>query len=58
MGTLIMGSGNIVHNLQAFRRYQENFAHPWAVQFIDYVRESAVGRSGGIGQALPELTLR
>jgi len=37
-GVLIFGSGNVVHNLAAFRR-EGDFAYPWARRFNDHVRE-------------------
>ncbi len=38
-GVLILGTGNVVHNLQAFRRADENFAYDWAQRFNDYIRD-------------------
>jgi 4,5-DOPA dioxygenase extradiol len=40
-GVLILGSGNVVHNLM-LRRASEAFAYDWAVRFNDYVRGSLV----------------
>jgi 4,5-DOPA dioxygenase extradiol len=40
-GVLILGSGNVVHNLMLHRRGEE-FAYDWAVRFNDYVRDSLV----------------
>jgi 4,5-DOPA dioxygenase extradiol len=42
-GILILGSGNVVHNLMLHRR-SEDFAYEWAVHFNDYVRESILAR--------------
>jgi 4,5-DOPA dioxygenase extradiol len=38
-GVLILGTGNVVHNLMLFDRGAD-FAYDWAQQFNDYVRES------------------
>jgi 4,5-DOPA dioxygenase extradiol len=38
-GVLILGSGNVVHNLMLLRR-GEDFAYDWAVRFNDYIRDS------------------
>lgn len=38
-GVLILGSGNVVHNLMLIRR-GEPFAYDWAVRFNDYIRDS------------------
>ena len=37
-GVLIMGSGNVVHNLRYLQRSENALAHPLAQQFNDYVR--------------------
>jgi len=41
-GILVMGSGNIVHNLPEMDWRQKNGAYPWAAEFGDYIRESIV----------------
>lgn len=38
-GVLILGSGNIVHNLTVFRRHADDFAYDWAQRFNDYIRD-------------------
>jgi len=38
-GIMLVGSGNVVHNLRAMRRTQGAGAYPWAVQFNEAVRE-------------------
>ncbi len=47
-GILILGSGNIVHNLRAYAWGQENIEpYDWAVSFEHHVRESlAAGETG------------
>jgi len=45
-GVLILGSGNVVHNLMLHRRGEE-FAYDWAVRFNDYIRESLVQKNYG-----------
>lgn len=42
-GVLILGSGNVVHNLMLHRRGEE-FAYDWAVRFNDHVRERLMAR--------------
>lgn len=42
-GVLIMGSGNIVHNLRAFR-YDDSAAPAWAVEFNDAVKRKLLAR--------------
>jgi len=37
-GVLVMGSGNVVHNLRVMRRTNGAGAYPWAVQFNEAVR--------------------
>lgn len=38
-GVLILGSGNVVHNLMVFRRQSDDFAYDWAQRFNDYIRD-------------------
>jgi 4,5-DOPA dioxygenase extradiol len=38
-GVLILGTGNVVHNLGVFRRADENFAYDWARRFNDHIRD-------------------
>jgi 4,5-DOPA dioxygenase extradiol len=37
-GIMLVGSGNVVHNLRAMRRTDGSGAYPWAVQFNEAVR--------------------
>lgn len=37
-GILVVGTGNVVHNLRVFRRAEESFAYDWAQRFNDYIR--------------------
>lgn len=41
-GVLVMGSGNIVHNLGEMDWRLQNGAYEWAASFGDYIRESIV----------------
>lgn len=52
-GVLILGSGNVVHNLMTHRR-GEAFAYDWALQFNDHVRERLLARDHDalVGDAL------
>jgi 4,5-DOPA dioxygenase extradiol len=43
-GVLILGTGNIVHNLWTFQRYDEELAYDWAVSFNNYVRDALLAR--------------
>ena len=38
-GIMLVGSGNVVHNLRVMRRTNGASAYPWAVQFNEAVRE-------------------
>jgi 4,5-DOPA dioxygenase extradiol len=38
-GVMLLGSGNVVHNLRLMRRTSGAGAYPWAVQFNEAVRE-------------------
>lgn len=42
-GVLILGSGNVVHNLMLHRR-GEDFGYDWAVRFNDHVRDRLLAR--------------
>lgn len=39
-GVLILGSGNIVHNLRALQWKNPEGAHPWAAAFDDYIKKA------------------
>ncbi len=41
-GILILGSGNVVHNLAAVRWQEEAPVYPWALEFDQWVRERIV----------------
>jgi 4,5-DOPA dioxygenase extradiol len=43
-GVLVMGSGNIVHNLRAVRRTDGAEPYPWAVEFDEWVRDRLEAR--------------
>jgi 4,5-DOPA dioxygenase extradiol len=43
-GVLIVGSGNIVHNLRAIRWEPNAQAYPWAVEFDDWVKTRLIHR--------------
>jgi 4,5-DOPA dioxygenase extradiol len=51
-GVLILGSGNVVHNLRVMRRMDEAPPFDWAVQFNDTLRERVLARDS---QALADL---
>jgi 4,5-DOPA dioxygenase extradiol len=40
-GVLILGSGNVVHNLLLLRRGEE-IAYDWAVRFNDHIRDNLI----------------
>ncbi|WP_319371889.1 4,5-DOPA dioxygenase extradiol [uncultured Ilyobacter sp.] len=42
MGVLVIGSGNIVHNLKEMGRETYSEPHPWAVEFDRYISESII----------------
>jgi 4,5-DOPA dioxygenase extradiol len=37
-GVLLLGSGNIVHNLHVLCRHEDDFAYDWAQRFNDFIR--------------------
>ena len=41
-GVLILGTGNVVHNLRARVQDQPRFAHDWASRFNSYIRDALV----------------
>jgi 4,5-DOPA dioxygenase extradiol len=43
-GVLIVGSGNIVHNLRAVRWDEGAEAYPWAIEFDEFVRDRLEAR--------------
>jgi 4,5-DOPA dioxygenase extradiol len=43
-GVLVIGSGNIVHNLRAVRRDDGAEPYPWAVEFDEWVRDRLEAR--------------
>jgi 4,5-DOPA dioxygenase extradiol len=43
-GVLVFGTGNVVHNLRAFRRYEEELAYDWAISFNTHIREAVLAR--------------
>jgi 4,5-DOPA dioxygenase extradiol len=43
-GVLILGTGNVVHNLWVFRRSEEELAYDWAISFNDYIRDALLAR--------------
>lgn len=44
MGVLIIGSGNIVHNVQLFFSKQDSIPYDWAIQFDEWVKEKINNR--------------
>lgn len=46
-GYLIMGSGNIVHNLGVLQWSDSAVPYPWAVRFNDYVKDRIAARAFG-----------
>lgn len=44
-GYLIMGSGNIVHNLGVLQWSDTAFPYPWATRFNDYVKDRIASRA-------------
>ena len=38
-GVLVLGTGNVVHNLGVFRRSEPDFAYDWALRFNDFIRD-------------------
>ncbi|HEX2594913.1 MAG TPA: 4,5-DOPA dioxygenase extradiol [Luteimonas sp.] len=51
-GVLVMGSGNVVHNLRAMARDQPDGAYDWARRFDDHAREVVTGRPGDAASLL------
>ena len=45
-GVLLMGSGNVVHNLRAMARDQPDGAYDWARRFDEHARQLVTGRAG------------
>jgi 4,5-DOPA dioxygenase extradiol len=45
-GVLILGSGNVVHNLMLRRRH-DDFAYDWAIKFNDFVRDRLLAHEFG-----------
>jgi 4,5-DOPA dioxygenase extradiol len=45
-GVLILGSGNVVHNLMLRRRH-DDFAYDWAIKFNDFVRDRLLAHDFG-----------
>jgi 4,5-DOPA dioxygenase extradiol len=43
-GVLILGSGNVVHNLRAMRREEDARPFDWALEFNDWLRERLLAR--------------
>jgi 4,5-DOPA dioxygenase extradiol len=43
-GVLIVGSGNVVHNLRKILREEAAPAYPWAIEFDQWVKERLVAR--------------
>jgi 4,5-DOPA dioxygenase extradiol len=43
-GVLIIGSGNIVHNLQLVFSRSDNAPFDWAIEFDEWVKESIIKR--------------
>ena len=51
-GVLVMGSGNVVHNLRAMARDQPDGAYDWARRFDDHAREVVTERPGDAASLL------
>ena len=45
-GVLVMGSGNVVHNLRAMARDQPDGAYDWAERFDEHARQLVTERAG------------
>lgn len=43
-GVLIMGSGNIVHNLKEMQRDESASPHPWAIEFDERIKKALIER--------------
>lgn len=44
-GVLIIGSGNVVHNLKLLKRDSESKAYEWAIQFDEWVKKNLIPRN-------------
>jgi 4,5-DOPA dioxygenase extradiol len=46
-GILILGTGNVVHNLGVFRRNEDDTAYDWAQRFNDRIRDALMAHQFG-----------
>ena len=51
-GVLVMGSGNVVHNLRAMARDQPDGAYDWARRFDEHARQLVTERAGDVPSLL------